>query len=78
MKRTTNVVLIIIPVLLVTPFAAKWIVKIAPQCTVDIGSFAGSQIEQTCTCYGYEHFNGWEAGADSKCLGYVSQRIIFD
>ena len=78
MTRTTKVVLIIISVLLVTPFAANLIVKAAPQCTVDIGSFAGSQIEQTCTCIGYEYFTHWESGADSKCIGYVSSRIIID
>lgn len=57
---------------LIVVFILFVIVKsIAKECTVDEGSFMGSRIVQTCDCFGFEVFDHWEAGSDSKCLGYV-------
>ncbi len=66
-------VIVIYTLVVIVPSLLSNLLRIAQQCTVDDGFFAGSKVVQTCTCIGYEYFEGLETGADSKCIGYVSE-----
>jgi hypothetical protein len=64
---------VLVGVLLITVAVVYLATVFAKECTIDNGnSFFGSDIVQTCNCVGYETFGHWEAGADSKCIGFVS------
>jgi len=76
--KILKVVLVLIGAVLFANIVFGFLVRVAPLCTIDNGAFWGSEIIQTCTCIGFEYFPFFEAGVDSKCIGYVSETIIVD
>lgn len=78
MKKVFKIFVIGIVVLISLPIISEIVIAFSPKCTIDNGGPGGSKEVQTCDCFGYEHFNGWESGADSKCIGYVTERFNID